>query len=408
MARVLVILPTGSYRATDFVEAATALNVELAIASEEEPPLGFDDRFVRIDCRDVEDSARAIADLAGRTPIDSIVSADDAGVVIAARASELVGLAHNPPSAAEATRDKERMRHLLDAGEIPQPVFNVATDLRSTVAAAEGIGFPVVIKPVDLSASRGVIRADDATQAAAAFERIHEVFGEHIERAGDRVLVERFVPGPEVSLEGMLWNGHLETLAIFDKPDPLDGPYFQETMFVAPTGLDRSTVAELERVTATAVTAMGLTHGPIHAELRLEAGRPVVIEIAARTIGGLCGRALTFGLLGSSLEEMVIRQSLGIDKRGRGRTPGATGAYMIPIPAAGRLVAISGVEDAAAVPGVWSVEITTRVGDRVTPPPDGDRYLGFVFARAGTREEVVAALRSAGGAMSLEIEAITG
>ncbi len=395
MTRVLVILPTGSYRASDYVAAAEALGLELALASEEAPPLGLEGRFVQIDCSEVETSAQAIANLASNTPIDAIVSADDAGVVMAARASELTGLTHNPPAAAEATRDKGLMRRLLAGAEITQPTFREVTDLDQAFAAALQIGFPVVVKPVGLSASRGVIRADDRSQLGAAVSRIRSVLGDELAATGGRLLVERFIPGAEISLEGLLRDGRLETLAIFDKPDPLDGPYFQETLFVSPTALPAGLVAEVERVTQSAVAALGLRHGPIHAEVRIESGRPVLIEIAARTIGGLCGRSLTFGLLGSSLEELVLRHAVDRTSRGMRRTPGATGAAMLPISQSGRLVAVEGVDRARSVDGVWSIEITTPVGGRVVPPPDGDRYLGFAFARGSTRDEVISALRQA-------------
>ncbi len=403
MARVLVILPTGSYRASDYVAAADAAGIELALASEEAPPLGLEGRFVSIDCSDVERSAQAIADLASSTPIDAIVSADDAGVVMAARASELIGLTHNPPSAAAATRDKAMMRRILAGAEVPQPLFDEVTDAAQAVAAAGRIGFPVVVKPVGLSASRGVIRADDPTRLEAAVTRIRSVFGAELAASGDRLLVERFVPGAEISLEGIIRDGRLEALAIFDKPDPLDGPFFQETLFVTPTALPPDLVAEVERVTQAAVAALELRHGPIHAELRIEDDHPVVIEMAARTIGGLCGRSLTFGLLGSSLEELVLRHAVDPSRRPMRRTPGSTGAAMLPIDRTGTLVAIDGADRARSVDGVWSVEITTPIGARVVPPPDGDRYLGFVFARGSTRDEVVAALRQAMAAITVDI-----
>lgn len=404
MARILVILPTGSYRAADYVAAADALGVELALASEEAPPLGLEDRFVAIDCSDVEASARLIADLAARTPIDAIVSADDAGVVMAARASELIGLSHNPPASAAATRDKGAMRRMLSRGEVPQPRFAEVTDAEGAVEAGRRLGFPVVIKPVGLSASRGVIRADDPSALRRAYDRIRTAFPEELDRSGGRVLVEEFVPGSEISLEGLLWAGRLETLAIFDKPDPLDGPFFAETLFVTPTALPEPVVEEVTRVTQAAATALGLRHGPVHAELRIDRNQPVVIELAARTIGGLCGRSLTFGLMGATLEQLVLAQAIGRREVGMHRTPGATGASMLPIPRSGTLTGVDGVDRARSVPGVWSVEITTPIGAGVAPPPDGDRYLGFVFARGPNRREVIDALRHATASITVTID----
>jgi biotin carboxylase len=391
-SRVVVVLPTETYRAADFVDAARALGIELTIASESELPLLASDRQVRIDCSDPIVSAERVADIAATTPIDAIVAADDAGVEIAARASELIGLPASPVGAVRATLDKALMRRLLAQSEVAQPAFDVV-DISTVAAAADRIGFPVVTKPRTRSASVGVKRADDhrALSEAASLAARHQSEDDGTER----ILVERFVAGPEISLEGLLWDGLLETLAIFDKPDQPDGPVFPETILVTPTSLSDEVVAEVERTVGAATRALGLTQGPVHAELRISDDVPVVIEIAGRTIGGLCGRSLTFGLMGDSLESLVLRQALGERKRGSRRLPGASGVLMIPVPAAGTLTAVDGVGAAESVPGVTSVEISIPTGAHVEPTPDGDRYLGFVFARSAEPKDVVAALREA-------------
>jgi biotin carboxylase len=391
-ARVLVVLPTQSYRAADFVEAARSLGVELTIASESELPLLAPDRQVLIDCADPAASAERVADLAAATPIDAIVAADDSGVEIAALASELIGLPSSPVAAVRATLDKALMRRLLARAEVAQPAFQVV-DPESVAVAAEQIGFPVVTKPRTRSASVGVMRADDVDGLveAAALAARHQ----HDDDGSERFLLERFVPGPEISVEGLIWDGVVEILAIFDKPDQPDGPVFPETILVTPTSLPGTTVAEVERTVATATRALGLTQGPIHAELRIENGAPFVLEIAGRTIGGLCGRSLTFGLMGDSLESLVLRQALGERKRGSKRLPGASGVLMIPVPGAGTLTGVDGMAEAASVPGVTSIEISIPVGAHVKPTPDGDRYLGFVFARSQRPSDVVEALRTA-------------
>lgn len=391
-SRVVVVLPTETYRAADFVDAAVSLGIELTIASETELPLLASDRQVLIDCSDPAGSAERVADIAATTPIDAIVAADDAGVEIASRASELMGLPASPVAAVRATLDKSKMRSLLQRAEVPQPAFAVV-DGASVAGAADRLGFPVVTKPRTRSASVGVMRADDHEELAeaAALAARHQLEDD----GTDRFLVERFVGGPEISLEGLLWDGRLETLAIFDKPDQPDGPVFPETIMVTPTSLTTATVAEVERTVGAATRALGLTQGPIHAELRVENGVPVVLELAGRTIGGLCGRSLTFGLMGDSLESLVLRQALGERKRGSKRLPGASGVLMIQVPAAGTLSSVTGVEAAESVPGVTSVEISIPIGTGVQPTPDGDRYLGFVFAKAGQPDEVVEALRAA-------------
>jgi biotin carboxylase len=236
-----------------------------------------------------------------------------------------------------------------------------------------------------------VIRVDNPGELTAAAARARRIAS-----AADLV-VEEFVPGPEVSVEGLVWEGELEVLAVFDKPDPLDGPFFEETMFVTPSRHPTRVLAAVEDVCRRGVAALGLRHGPVHAEVRIGPRGPVLIEVAARTIGGLCGRALRFGLMGTSLEVMVLRQALGLRKKGLARERSSSGVLMLGIPARGTLVSLDGIEEAAAVPGVTGIERSIPLGSEVVPLPEGDRYLGFVFARADHPDEVEAALRRAGG-----------
>ena len=400
-SRVVVVLPTETYRAGDFVEAAAGLGIELTIASEQHLPLLAEDRQVEIDCSDPVGSAERVADIASVTPIDAIVAADDAGVEIAARASALVGLPASPVAAVRATLDKAMMRSKLRSFEVAQPAFEVVDGSTASVAA-ERIGYPVVAKPRTRSASMGVVRADDESglMRAASIAQRHQLDDD----GSQEFLLERFVGGPEISVEGLLWDGELEILAIFDKPDQPDGPFFPETIFVTPSSLDSATLADVERTVAAATRALGLTQGPIHAELRIEGGVPTVLEVAGRTIGGLCGRSLTFGLMGDSLESLVLRQALGLRKRGSRRFPGASGVLMIPIPTAGTLTAVEGLEVARAVDGITDIELSIPIGSEVLPAPDGDRYLGFVFARAVDPSGVLSGLRAAHEAITVIVE----
>lgn len=395
VARVLVILPTETYRAADFVEAADALGVDLAVASEGSIPLLPADRTVEIDCARPEWSAERLADLASTTPVDAVVAADDQGVVLAAMASERLGLPHNPPDAAAATRDKLAMRRAMAASEVPQPAFAALSPSEDPGAVGGAVGYPVVVKPRSLSGSRGVIRADDPQELRDAVGRVRRILEDAGLDRDEPVIVEGYMPGPEVSVEGILWNGALEVLATFDKPETSDGPFFEETMFLTPTELEPETRREVHRVTAAAASSLGLTEGPVHAELRITDGTPRIVEIAARTIGGLCGRSLRFGLLGTPLEVLVLRHALGMRKESLRREQTPSGVVMLPVPGNGTLQAVEGLDEARAVPGVTAVEIAIPVGSRVRPLPEGDRYLGFVFARAAGRDGVVDALRRA-------------
>lgn len=395
MPRVLLILPTTSYRAGDFIEAAERLGVDLSIASEEDLPLSGTDHFIKIDCTNEEAATEAVVAMATETPIDAVVPVDDAGVVIASRAAERLGLPHNPTDAARATRNKESLRKSLARSEVPQPRFRLLTPGDDPHALGAEVGYPLVIKPLGLAGSRGVIKVESPAELEATVDRVRNINRRAGEPGDQPLLLESFQPGPEIAVEGMLWQGSLEVLAIFDKPDPLDGPYFEETIFVTPSRHPAPVLEDATRVTQLATGAIGLREGPIHAELRLTDGRPHVIEVAARSIGGVCGRALSFGLLDTPLEVLILRHALGLRQPGLRRRPWASGVMMLPIPRSGTFRGMRGVDDASGVAGITAIDITTPIGTRIDTVPDADRYLGFVFARGDRPEMVESALRQA-------------
>ncbi len=392
MPRVLLLLPTSTYRAPDFVRAAAHLGVEVVVGSEQQQALAADmgDRAVVVPLSDAGAAADVIVTLDARAPIDAVVAVDDQGVLVAATAGERLGFPHNPPDAVAATRDKASMRAALAEAEVPQPRFAVADG-----AELPDVGYPCVVKPVGLSASQGVIRADDADAARAAVARVRTL-------TDGPLLVEEYVPGFEVAVEGILCAGNLQVLAVFDKPDPLVGPYFEETIYVTPSRLAAATLARVADLTGRACAAIGLVEGPVHAELRIHGDRMWVIEVAARSIGGLCARALRFGA-GIALEELILRHALRMPLDGLAREQAASGVMMLPIPRAGVLREVRGQDAARAVPGVTGLEITVPRGRRVQALPEGDRYLGFLFARGETPAVVEASLRSAHAALDVDI-----
>ncbi|MGH9286569.1 MAG: ATP-grasp domain-containing protein, partial [Acidimicrobiales bacterium] len=292
-----------------------------------------------------------------------------------------------------ATRDKARMRAQLAAAGLPQPRFRSVGPDDDVARAVAEVGLPAVVKPVSLAASRGVVRVDDAGEAPAVAARIRAIVADAGEDARAPLLVEGYVDGTEVAVEGLLRGGDLEVLALFDKPDPLTGPYFEETIYVTPSRLAAASQHAVAGAISAATAALGLREGPVHAEARLPGGEVVVLEVAARSIGGLCSRALRFGA-GISLEELILRHALGVPVDTR-REAAASGVMMLPIPAAGRLEQVTGQDQARAVPGIAGLEITVPRGRWVRPLPEGDRYLGFLFGRGGSPAEVEAALRAA-------------
>lgn len=406
VATLLLIVPSTTYRIGDFLEAAGKLGVDVVVGTEEAQLLGGPQASLEIPLGDPERAAQAIVARDGWQPIDAVVAVDDQGTVVAAEAAARLGLRHNPPDAARAARDKLLMRAKLDAAEVPQPAF-VAVPPGTTdvelVGLGESLGFPCVVKPTTLSGSQGVLRADDGPDLLAVARRVRRIADAAGVDAGAPLLLERFAPGDEVAVEGLLRDGRLEVLAVFDKPDPLDGPAFEETIYVTPSRLGSEGTRAAGAAVAQAARAMGLVEGPVHAEVRVDGARVSVIEVAARTIGGLCARTLTFGT-GRSLEELVIAHALGLPLGAVGRRREAAGVLMIPVPRAGILRRVSGHDEVLAVPGVTGMELTTAVGRVVAPPPEGNRYLGFVFAHGLRPADVEAALRAAGTLLDVDVE----
>jgi biotin carboxylase len=399
--RILLLLPTATYRATDFLAAAGTLGVDVVVGSEHRQAMSrsMGDRAVVIPLQDVGRAVETIERLNARLPLDAVLAVDDQGLLIASASSSRLGFRHNPLDAVVAARDKVVMRERFALASIRQPEFRVVAPEGDVVAAAIGVGFPCVVKPVSRSASQGVIRVDDAEQARSAGERVRAL----LDSPGERLLVERFVPGEEVAVEGLLVSGRLEVLAVFDKPDPLDGPFFEETIYVTPSRQDPAVLADVERIAADATGALGLREGPVHVELRLGLdGLVTVLEVAARSIGGLCSRALRFGA-GVSLEELIIRHALELPLHDLSRETQASGVMMLPIRASGVLEGVHGQDQARAVEGVVGLSITIAPGKTLTPLPEGDRYLGFIFARGPTPAFVEGVLRQAEACLDVRL-----
>jgi biotin carboxylase len=404
MSRVLLILPSQTYRAADFVDAARVLGAEVVVASDIRQAMAeqMGPRALKLDLDDASKAAGQIVEHAQHVPLDAVIAVDDRGVLAASLAAKSLGLVHNMPEAVAATRDKSRMRRVFEHAQLPQPGFRVVQAGDDVLATANELGFPVVVKPVALSASRGVIRVDDPRGLRETVRRVRAILAEAREDPLGPLLVERYVPGAEVALEGLLRRGELDVLAIFDKPDPLEGPYFEETIYVTPSRLPQNVQDRIALLVADAAAALRLREGPIHAEVRVDGEQLWMLELASRTIGGLCSRTLRFGL-GMSLEELVLRHALKRPIGRLSRERDATGVMMLPIPKAGVLREVRGLEEARAVEGVFGVEITVPRGHQVRPLPEGDRYLGFVFARGARPQDVEHSLREAHSRLDVTI-----
>ena len=383
MKRVLLVAATTGYQVREFAEAARALDVELVLATDRchilENPWGDDASPVRF-----EDPEPGIDGLAKRGPFDGVLAVGDQPACVAAQAAEHLGnLRFHPTEAARAAANKLLAREHFQAAGMRVPGFR---RMPVAEAAAASVRFPCVLKPLDSSASRGVIRANNREEFIKAADRIARM------QDGD-LLIEDYIPGREFALEGVVTGGSLQTLAIFDKPDPLEGPYFEETIYLTPSRESERVQREIRENAQSGVTALGMTDGPVHAEMRVNDQGVWILEAAARPIGGLCARVLRFAAPFCTLEQLLLRHALGEDVSKAVLAPGSHGVMMIPIPGAGVYRGVEGLEDARGVPGVDDIVITAKEGQELLPLPEGSTYLGFLFFRDGSADLVLDGLR---------------
>jgi len=392
--RLLLLAPTGSYRTVPYLRAAARLGVEAVVGSTGRHALASGGGGVTLDLSDPDSAVARAVDAAGSAGFAGVIATDDLTVALAGRVAEALGLPGNAPGAAQLTRRKDLARACLARAGLPVPEHRTLDLLRPLPDQVAGFPFPCVVKPLALSGSRGVIRADNLDELDRAVTRLRAIAATApFPEERSQVLLESYLPGVEVALEGLLEGGRLEVLALFDKPDPLEGPYFEETYYVTPSRLPEAWQRRAHERVAAACAAYGLREGPVHAELRIDDGEAWLLEVAARTIGGQCAQLLRFGT-GHGLEDLVVARALGRHMDSR-REEGAAGVLMLPIERGGILRRVEGVLAARQVPHVETVEISVREGYELVPLPEGDSYLGFVFARAPTPAEVETALRAA-------------
>jgi hypothetical protein len=435
---VLLFATTTGYQIRSFGEAARTLGVRLVFASDRCDRLDdpWWDQAIPVRFHDEEPSIAAVLAACAGAPPAAVLAVGDRPAVLAARVAAALGLPGNPADAVEASANKLASRAAFSAAGLPVPPFEALDLADDPVAAAARVGYPVVIKPLALSGSRGVMRVDAERDLGGAFARLRRLLQSpdvlvERDRAHGRALVERFIPGRELAIEGLLSDGVFRALAIFDKPDPLDGPFFEETIYVTPSRERADVQRRLVEACASAARALGLRHGPVHAECRVNAAGVYVLEVAARPIGGLCARALRFrapvaGRLKAaptydgeraaartydgerpedvSLEELLLRHALGEDVAAFAREPRASGVMMIPIPRRGVLRGVDGVDAARAVRDVEDVQITAKIDSLIVPLPEGRSYLGFVFARGEDAAGVERALRDAHARLRFDFE----
>lgn len=406
MPRLLLFTAKLGYQARSFDEAARKLGVDLVFVTDRchqlDDPWG--DRAIPVHFETPDAAAYSVLELVRGQNIDGVLVLGDRPAVAAAYVARGLGILHNHPASVEACRSKLRMREVFREAGLRVPWFRAVPLSPTPEPSLLGITYPCVAKPLSLSASQGVIRANSRQEFIAAAARIRRLLESPEIRATrepnlDQILAEGYIPGREVAVEGLLTDGKLRILAIFDKPDALEGPYFEETIYVTPSRLSDSLQKEIERCAIDAVGALGLSQGPVHAEFRVNEDGVWPLEVAPRPIGGLCARALRFASNASSqtigLEELLLRHAVGLPGSDWPREQAASGVMMIPVPKSGVLEKVEGEDAARRVPGVTSLEITARLHDYVAAWPEGSSYLGFLFAGGKTATEVEEAIRAA-------------
>jgi len=428
MPRVLLLLPTTTYRSEAFLTAAARVGVDVTVASESPNALGHlnPTGLLTLNFSDVDDAVERVREFSATYPLDAVVPVDSQVTVVSAAICQSLGLRHNPVQSVVASQDKHHMRQLLKRAGVASPRFRLCGLDEDRASLAGQLDYPCVVKPLSLAASQGVIRADDQEQFVRAVDRLEAILKREYaslvdssdaqpvepcvqpssnDKLAGQFLVEEFIRGPEVALEGMLTRGDLSVIALFDKPDSMDGPFFEESIYVTPSRLATAIQESVGRQTQEATRALGLTEGPIHAELRITDSGPYVTEVNPRSIGGLCSRALRFGTA-VSLEELIIRRALDEDFELLDREHPAAGVMMVPIPHAGRLSAIRGLAEAKAVSGIDGVTISAHLGQQLVPLPEGSQYLGFIFSRADSPAAAELALRESHARLEFVIEPV--
>ena len=407
---VILIIPSASYRTGPFMNAIKKLDLKVLVISDKSQVFSgkYPDNLIIINFNHWKDKSVEISKWAKNNGLKAVIGVDEESIVLAANLSNFLNVDHNSIESVLLTKNKYLMRTELIKTGLCSPWFKIFSIYESSNKIINEISFPCVIKPTFLSGSRGVMRVNTKKELSEGIKTLNELLSldELRKRGGkqsDYIMIEEYIPGKEVAIEGIVSEGKLTMLAIFDKPELLEGPTFEETIIVTPSVLTKKIQYSLLETLQVVVKALGIVKGPVHAEARINRNGNYILECASRSIGGLCSKVLEFQG-GISLEELILRSYLGRNIEKSKLIGNARGVMMMPTEKKGILKEIGGVKDALVVKGVTDLQITVKPGEKLQPLPKGDRYLGFIFAGGNNQEFVINALKNAWSKIEIVLE----
>jgi hypothetical protein len=384
MKKVLLVIPEKSYKSNDFVVAAKRLKIPFSIITDsQQVSERLSDNIIVYNFQ--KDISLEI--LEKLKNITHILPVDHSSLEFAAKLRDLLSATGNSYVSVMNAMDKYKSRTIFnDVTEvkIKNAYINDPKDL-ITFMSKINIG---VLKPTRGTASNKVIKVTQQNMDQLLIQNIIKDCDEN------ELIIEEFIEGDEYAFEGILIDSKLSKFVVFEKPLAFVEPYFEESIYITPSNLSNEIIESVHKRLQKACQKLGLTNGPIHAEFKISNNEVFLIEINPRMIGGLCSRCLSFGLFKQSLEELILLSfSTGKFKKVE-LLSNYVGVLMLPVPKSGKFISINHNE-IMKIENVSSVDITVSKNTLLQMPPNGERYLGFVFSQGENKSVVMRALESA-------------
>ena len=381
MKKLLLVIPENSYKSNDFVTSAEKLDLDFLVITDSQQVSGQFSDTVIIHSFDEElenDVKEKLQDVTHILPVDHSALKFSAYLV------DLLKAKGNNTKSINTAMNKFESRK----------IFNSISEIKiqnAIVKKIEDIEIFInengtsVLKPIYGTASKSVIKVESFQENKAEVEKLMQ------DCSDQDLIIEEFVDGSEYALEGNLINSELNKIVIFDKPINYKEPYFEESIYIAPTEIPDKTQKEIVNLIGKACKKLGLENGPVHVEFKIHNKEIFIIEINPRMIGGLCSRCLSFGLFKTSLEEIALHAFLNNELKSIDLLSNFVGVLMIPTPISGKFISIN-KNELESIPNVSGVEITVSENSNLLEPPFGDKYLGFVFSQGDSKEKVMESL----------------